>query len=207
MTDLTRVLVIENQKLVRLGIASVLGDGFEVVGEAETGASGFDLFRELRPDVTILGLRLPDSCAIDFLDDFFNADKRARIIILADHAGDSEISRALKNGALGYVCKDVSPEELIRAVRVVSAGKKFIPSGVAAVLSEHIGSEELTKTETRTLQMIVGGMSNKEIAFALDVSENTVKTHVKNIFEKLGVSDRTSAATTAIRRGLVRIDI
>ncbi|MBK8810265.1 MAG: response regulator transcription factor [Acidobacteria bacterium] len=207
MTDRKRVLVIENQKLVRLGIASVLNDEFEVVGEAETGAHGFELFRELRPDVTILGLRLTDSCAIDFLDDFFLEEQRARIIILADHAGDSEISRALKKGALGYICKDVSPEALIKALHSVASGKKFIPTEIAAVLSEHAGSDELTKAETRTLQMIVGGMSNKEIAFALDVSENTVKTHIKNIFQKLGVSDRTSAATTAIKRGLVRIDV
>ena len=207
MTDRKRVLVIENQKLVRLGIASVLNDEFEVVAEAETGAHGFELFRELRPDVTILGLRLTDSCAIDFLDDFFGEAPRARIIILADHAGDSEISRALKKGALGYICKDVSPEPLW-----VSALGSIVVSGKLASLfrqiqNHHVGSEELTKAETRTLQMIVGGMSNKEIAFALDVSENTVKTHIKNIFQKLGVSDRTSAATTAIKRGLVRIDV
>ncbi len=206
MNDRPRVLVIENQKLVRLGIGSVLEKGFDIVAEADSGARGFELFREMRPDVTILGLRLPDSCAIDLLDDYFRTDRNARIVILADHAGDAEISRALRKGALGYVCKDVEPDELLRAVTTVAAGRKFIPAEVAAVLSEHIGSEDLTKAETRTLQMIVGGMSNKEIAFALDITENTVKTHIKNIFEKLGVSDRTSAATTAIRRGLVRID-
>lgn len=206
MNDRPRVLVIENQKLVRLGINSVLDNEFEIVAEADSGAGGFELFRELRPDVTILGLRLPDSCAIDSLDDYFRFDRNAKIVILADHAGDAEITRALKKGALGYVCKDVEPDELRRALTTVAAGRKFIPADVAAVLSEHIGSEDLTKAETRTLQMIVGGMSNKEIAFALDITENTVKTHIKNIFEKLGVSDRTSAATTAIRRGLVRID-
>lgn len=157
--------------------------------------------------MTILALRTPDSCAIDTLADYLAEDERAKIIVLADHAGDAEISKALKKGALGYVCKDVSPADLIRAVRVVGAGKKFIPSNIAVVLSENIGVEELTNSEQRILQMIVGGMSNKEIAFALDISENTVKTHIKNIFDKIGVSDRTSAATTAIRRGLVRIDI
>lgn len=206
MNDRPRVLVIENQKLVRIGIAAVLSDRFEIVAEAETGARGFELFRELRPDVTILGLRLPDFCAIDLLDDYFRLDQKAKIIILADHAGDAEISRALKKGALGYVCKDVLPDDLIRAVTAVSGGRKFVPAAVAAVLSEHLGSEELTKAELRVLRMIVGGMSNKEIAFALDVTENTVKTHISNIFEKLGVSDRTSAATTAMRRGLVRVD-
>lgn len=208
MNEMIRVLVIKNQPLVRLGIASVLGaeSDVEIAGEAENGSQGFELFRSLRPDVVILSLRMPDSCAIDLLADYFNADPKARIVILAEHAGDAEISKALKMGALGYICNDVSPAELVEAVRTVANGRKFIPSDVATILSKHIGSEELTKTESRVLHMIVGGMSNKEIAFALDISENTVKTHIKNIFEKLGVSDRTSAATTAIRRGMVRVD-
>ena len=122
-------------------------------------------------------------------------------------AGDAEITKALKKGALGYICKDVTPEELVTAIRTVAAGRKFIPPNVASILSEHIGSEELTPAESNILRMIVGGMSNKEIAFALDISENTVKTHASNIFDKLGVSDRTSAATLAIKRGLVRTDL
>jgi DNA-binding NarL/FixJ family response regulator len=204
-----RLLLIENQTLVRIGIRTILNakDDFEIVGEADSGAEGFELFRQLKPDVTVLSLRLPDSCAIDTLDDYFAAEKRARILVLADTAGDAEISKALKKGALGYICKDISPDELTKAIRVVASGKKYIPSDIAEILSEHFGSEELTKTESRILQMLVGGMSNKEIAFALDISENTVKTHVKNIFEKLGVSDRTSAATLAIKRGLVRIHL
>lgn len=208
MSEQIRVLVIENQPLVRLGIASVLGAeaDIEIAGEANDGSGGFELFRTLRPDVVILSLRMPDSCAIDLLGDYFSTDAKARIIILAEHAGDAEIAKSLKLGALGYVCKDVAPAELVEAVRIVASGRKFIPHDVAAILSEHIGSEEITKTESRVLRMIVGGMSNKEIAFALDISENTVKTHIKNIFDKLGVSDRTSAATTAIKRGLVRVD-
>jgi DNA-binding NarL/FixJ family response regulator len=165
------------------------------------------MFRELSPDVTILGLRLPDSCAIDDLDNYFIEDRKSKIIVLAEHAGDAEISRALKKGALGYICKDVSPDELVKAIRTVAAGRKFIPAEIAQILTENIGQEELTPTEATILRMIVGGMSNKEIAFALDISENTVKTHVKNIFDKIGVSDRTSAATLAIKRGLVRVDL
>ena len=204
-----RILIIENQTLVKIGIRTVLGanSDFEIVGEADSGAEGFNLFRSLKPDVTILSLRLPDSCAIDTLDDYFAAEKRARILVLADTAGDAEISKALKKGALGYICKDISPEELIKAIRVVNSGKKYIPSDIAEILSESFGSEELTATETRILQQIVAGKANKEIAYELGISENTVKTHVKNIFEKLGVSDRTSAATLAIRRGLVRIHL
>jgi DNA-binding NarL/FixJ family response regulator len=204
-----RVLIIENLTLVRIGIRTILSEktDFEIVGEADSGAEGFQKFRALKPDVTILSLRLPDSCAIDTLEDYLGKEKRARILVLADTAGDAEISKALKKGALGYICKDISPEELMKAIRVVSVGKKYIPSDIAEILSESFGSEELTPTETRILQQIVAGKSNKEIAYDLNISENTVKTHVKNIFEKLGVSDRTSAATLAIRRGLVRIHL
>lgn len=209
MKNPVRVLVIENQTLVRIGIRAVLSENedFEIIGESDTGAEGFDLFRALKPDVTILSLRLPDSCAIDTLDDYFREEKRAKILVLADTAGDAEISKALKKGALGYICKDISPEELTKAIRAVADGKKYIPSDIAEILSANFGSEELTPTETRILQQIVAGKANKEIAYDLNISENTVKTHVKNIFEKLGVSDRTSAATLAIRRGLVRIHL
>ena len=204
-----KVLLIEAQPLTRVGIETVLGgeSDIELIGEADTASDGFGKFKELKPDVTILGLRLPDSCTLDDLDNYFIENPKARIIMLAEHAGDAEISKALKKGAAGYVCRDVSPEELLDAVRTVAKGRKYIPSDIAAIVSENLGLEELTSAEQNVLRMIVGGMSNKEIGFALDISENTVKTHVKNIFDKIGVSDRTSAATTAIKRGLVRIDL
>lgn len=209
MADRIRTLLIENYPLVRAGVRDVLKDepDMQLVAETDNAAIGFQRFKELKPDVTILGLRLPDSCSIDDLDNYFSAEPHAKIIVLAEHAGDAEITRALKKGALGYICKDVTPEELLKAIRTVAKGKKFIPADVASILSEHVGSEELTPAESNVLRMIVGGMSNKEIAFALDISENTVKTHTRNIFDKLRVSDRTSAATTAIKRGLVRTDL
>ncbi len=203
------VLLIEHQMLTRIGIRHVVGAqaDVELTGEADNAVDGFRMFGELRPDVTILGLRFPDSCSIDDLDNYFVENPKAKIIVLADHAGDVEITKALKKGALGYICKDVSPENLVKAIRTVGAGRKFIPGEIAAILSESIGKEELTPAESTVLRMIVGGMSNKEIGFALDVSENTVKSHIQNIFGKIGVSDRTSAATTAIKRGLVRVDL
>jgi DNA-binding NarL/FixJ family response regulator len=209
MQNRIRVLLIENQTLVRIGIKTILRaqEDFEITGEAETGAEGFELFKELAPDVTILSLRLPDSCAIDSLADYFAVNSKAKIVVLADSAGDAEISKALKRGASSYICKDVAEDELIRAIRAVHAGRKYIQPEVAQVLSENLFQEELTPTETRILGEIVEGKANKEIAFELDVSENTIKTHVKNIFDKLGVSDRTSAATLAIRRGLVRLHL
>ena len=203
------VILVEDQPLTRIGVRTVLEreDDMTLEAEADNAADGFAKFRELKPDVTILGLRLPDSCTIDDLDNYFIEDPNAKIIVLAEHAGDAEITKALKKGALGYICKDVSPEELIRAIRTVAGGRKFIPGEIAGILSEYVGQEELTPAESNILRMIVGGMSNKEIAFALDISENTVKTHTRNIFDKLGVSDRTSAATLAIKRGLVRADL
>jgi DNA-binding NarL/FixJ family response regulator len=204
-----QVLIIESQPLVRIGIGAILAlePDIEVIGEAATAGEGFTLFTTRRPDVVLLSLRLPDSCAIDDLGSYFEIEPKARIIILAERPGDAEISRALKQGAAGYVTKDIEPARLVEAIRRVSAGGKFIPENVAEALSENLGSEELTPAESNVLRMIVGGMSNKEIAFALDVSENTVKSHVSNIFDKMGVSDRTTAATTAIKRGLVRVDI
>jgi len=209
MKEPIHVLIIENQTLTRVGIRTILEtqNDLEIVGEAKTGAEGFALFRQMKPDVTILSLRLPDSCAIDVLDDYFAENRRAKIIILAEHAGDAEISKSLKKGALGYVCKDVSESDLVKAIRAVATGRKYLPGEIAGILSENFGREELTPAEQKILQAIVGGKSNKEIAFDSRISENTVKTHVKNIFDKLGVSDRTSAATLAIKRGLVRIDI
>lgn len=204
-----KVLIIENQPLTRIGVRYVLNPeaDIELVGETDNAADGFRMFSGLRPDVTLLGLTLRDSCSIDDLDNYFIEDPKARIIVLADRAGDAEISRALKKGAAGYICKDVAPGELLVAIRRVAAGGKHIPPDIAQILSQNVGQEELTPTEANILRMIVGGMSNKEIAFALDISENTVKTHNQNIFSKIGVSDRTSAATTAIRRGLVRVDL
>ena len=203
------LLLIENQPLTRLGIRSVIDAevDVEIVGEADNAADGFKLFTDLDPDVTILGLRFPDSCSIDDLDNYFIQNPKAKVIVLAEHAGDAEITKALKKGAAGYICKDVTPSDLVTAIRTVVAGRKYIPDDIAQILTEHLGQEDLTPSEANVLRMIVGGMSNKEIAFALDVSENTVKTHVKNIFDKIGVSDRTSAATTAIKRGLVRVDL
>jgi two-component system NarL family response regulator len=209
MENKIRVLVIEAETLVRVGVRTILssqGD-FEIVGEAETGERGFELFRQTNPQVVLMSLRMAETCAIDEIERFLEFAPKAKIIVLASRAGDAEISRSLQNGAFGYVLKNVSESDLLKAVRTVAAGRKFIPPVVAEILSENFGQETLTPSEEKILQQIVAGRSNKEIAYNLKVSENTVKTHVKNIFDKLGVSDRTTAATLAIRRGLVRVDI
>jgi DNA-binding NarL/FixJ family response regulator len=201
-----KILIIENEALVRAGLCAILQaeKDFEIVGDARTSDEGFRLFQQKNPDVTLMSLRLAETCAVDEIGKFLDFAPRAKIIILASHAGDAEISRALQNGAFGYILRDISESELVKAIRTVAAGKKYIPSEIAAILSENVGQETLTPSEQRVLEMIVAGQSNKQIGFDLNITENTVKTHVKNIFEKLAVSDRTSAATSAIKRGLVR---
>lgn len=203
------VLLVENQALTRLGVKTVLerNDAVGAVFEAENTAAGLYLFGRMRPDVTILSLRLPDSCAVDSIQDFLRIAPAAKIIVFAHESGDAEIARAFERGAFGYVLKDVSPDELVRAIVTVRANKKFVPANVAGILSEHRADENLTASEEKILRLIVRGLSNKEIAGELEITENTVKTHVKNVLAKLSVNDRTHAATTAIRRGLVRGDI
>ena len=167
-----RLLLIEYQPLTRLGVRVVIESeaDIELIAESDNAADGFRLFHDLKPDVTILGLRFPDSCSIDDLDNYFIENPKARIIVLAEHAGDAEITKALNKGAAGYICKDVEPAELITAIRNVARGRKYIPDDIAQILSDNVGQETLTPAETNVLQMIVGGMSNKEIALPLDVS-------------------------------------
>ena len=204
-----KVLIIENETLARVGVRTILNssDDFEIVGETETPEKGFELFKQTSPNVTLISLRFAETCAIDEIENFLEFAPKAKIIVLASSAGDVEITRSLQLGAFGYICKDVSEKELLEAVRAVAAGRKYIPAEVAGILSENIGQEQLTISEKRILEMIVKGLSNKEIARESNISENTVKTHIKNIFDKINVSDRTSAATTAIKRGLVRVDL
>ncbi len=204
-----RVLIIESQTLIRIGIKTILQarEDIEIFAEAETSEQGFEIFKKSRVDVVLMSLRLGESCAIDEIGRFLRVVPQAKIIVLASHAGDAEISRSLESGAFGYICTDVSEADLLKAIRTVTSGKKFIPLNVAEILTENFGQETLTPSEQKILQMIVNGKSNKQIAFDSSISENTVKTHIKNIFDKLGVSDRTSAATLAIRRGLVRADL
>lgn len=204
-----RILLVESQPLTRIGIKTVVSEqkDMEIVGEAVSGSEGVLAHRRFQPDVTLYGLRTPDLCGVDAVK-FIRADfPKANIIILADRAGDSEIRRALENGACGFVLKDATPEELLKAVRAVHRGKRFVSTEIAEVLTDHLGAEDLTPAERRVVELIVRGASNKEISAALSISENTVKTHLKNIFEKLDVDDRTQAAMSAIRRGIVRADV
>ncbi len=208
MKTLIRILIVESHPLNRLGLKSIINEqaDMKIVGEAMSGAEGLELHRQLEPDVTLFELRMPDLCGVDAVKELSDISRDSKIIILAAQTGDVEINRALKNGACGYVLKDAPPDELLKAIRAVSQGKRYVSPKIAEVLTENFGAEDLTPAEMRVLKLIVEGISNKEIAANLEISENTVKTHLKNIFGKLGVDDRTAAAMSAIKRGVIRFD-
>jgi two-component system NarL family response regulator len=192
---------------VRQGLVALIKsvDDMEVVAEAADGRQGVDLHRKHRPDVTIMDLRLPVLGGVEAIEEIRKATPNARVIVLTTFDGDENIYRALQAGARGYLLKDMFGEELMDAIRAVHAGKTRIPAVVAQRLAERMRGPELTSREMDVLRLIVGGKSNKEIGGALHISEATVKTHINNLLGKLGVSDRTQAATTAIQRGIVEL--
>lgn len=207
MKKIIKVLLIEDHLIARIGISAIINQqpDMAVAAEAATGEQGIKLFQEHQPDVTIMDLRLPDISGTDAIEIICRENPDARIIALTSLIGDAEIKRALKAGAMGYIFKDVLGEELATAIRSVNLGKKYISPAAAAIISEHITDDDLTAGEQRVLEMIIGGNSNKQIALGLNISESTVKTYVGNLLSKLGVADRTAAAISAVKRGLVRL--
>jgi two-component system NarL family response regulator len=203
-----RILVVDDHHIVRQGLVALLStvSDFEVVAEAGDGTEAVELHRSLRPDVTIMDLRLPHMGGVDAIVAIRAEAPQARFIVLTTFDGDEDIYRALQAGAKGYLLKGMNAGELTDAIRTVHAGKTRIPSVVAERLAERVSGTELTTRELEVLRLIVQGHSNKEIGNQLHISEATVKTHINNLLSKLGVSDRTQAATTALQRGLVHLD-
>jgi DNA-binding NarL/FixJ family response regulator len=172
--------------------------------EASNGREAVQLYREHRPDVTLMDLRLPDMSGIDAMVSIRSEFPEARVIILTTFAGDVEIQRALAAGARAYVLKSMPPKELVEVIRQVHAGKKRIPAEIAAHLAEHYSDEALTGREIEVLQQVAGGNRNRDIADKLFITEETVKVHIKHIMEKLGASDRTQAVAIGVRRGIIQ---
>jgi DNA-binding NarL/FixJ family response regulator len=192
---------------MREGIAAVIRNesDMELVAEASTGHEAIQGFREHQPDVTLMDVRMPDMGGIDALLAIRTKFTDARVIMLTTFEGDAEIQRALEAGAQGYMLKSMPRKQLVDMIRKVHAGKKQIPSEVAAQLIEHIGDETLSKREVEVLQKVAGGNRNSDIAALLFISEETVKGHIKHIMEKLGASDRTEAVAVGIRRGIIHL--
>jgi DNA-binding NarL/FixJ family response regulator len=202
-----RLLTVDDHPLMREGIAAVVASqsDLQLVAEAGSGREALLSFREHRPDVTLMDLRLPDMSGIDALSAIRAEFPDARVVILTTFEGDVEIQRALQAGARGYLLKSMAPREMVEAIRQVHAGRKRIPPQVAAHIAEHLGEERLTAREIEVLQRLAGGNRNKDIADQLFISEETVKVHVKHLMDKLGASDRTQAVAIALRRGIIQL--
>jgi DNA-binding NarL/FixJ family response regulator len=202
-----RVFSIDDHPLMREGIAAIIRNEPDMllVAEASNGREAIQGFREHRPDITLMDLRLPDISGIDAMVAIRTEFPDARIILLTTFEGDVEIRRALQAGAVGYMLKTTPRRQLVDMIRKVHAGKKHIPPEIAAHLAEHMGEESLSKREVDVLQKIAGGNRNSDIAALLFISEETVKGHVKHIMEKLGASDRTEAVAIGIRRGIIQL--
>jgi DNA-binding NarL/FixJ family response regulator len=203
-----RILVVDDHPIVREGLIGIIErqSDMSVVAEASDGMEAVEMFRRHMPDVTLMDLRLPKMSGVDAITAIRKECQTARIIVLTTYDGDEDIYRALQAGAQGYLLKDTFREELLEAIRAVNDGKRRIPGPVATRLADRIGGSELTGREIEVLALIVKGRSNREIASSLAITEGTVKGHVNNILSKLGVADRTQAATTAIQRGIVHLE-
>jgi DNA-binding NarL/FixJ family response regulator len=202
-----RVLSVDDHPLLHEGIATVIRSQPDMVlaAEASNGRDAIQRFREHKPDITLMDLRLPDMSGIDAMIAIRSEFPEARVIILTTFAGDVEIQRALEAGARAYMLKSMPPKELVEVIRQVHAGKKRIPAEIAAHLAEHYSDETLTGREVEVLKQIAGGNRNRDIAEKLFITEETVKVHIKHIMEKLGATDRTQAVAIGVKRGIIQL--
>jgi len=203
-TQVIRILTVDDHQLLREGIAAVL-DGqpdMTLVGQASNGREAIEGFRQHRPDVTLMDLRMPDMSGIEAIAEIRAEFPNARIIVLTTYAGDVQAAAALKAGASGYLLKNLVRKELLETIRVVHAGKRRVPPEIATEIAEHVADDALTEREIEVLRRVAAGKSNKVIAAELDISEGTVKTHMKSILPKLDASDRTHAVMIALKRGI-----
>ena len=202
-----RVLCVDDHRLMREGIIRIVGlqPDMTVIAEASHGEEAVEQFLRHRPDITLMDLQLPRMNGLQAIQAIRKAQPDTRIVVLTMYHGDEDIYRALQAGAVGYLLKDTLPEDLIRVIREVHVGKKAIPSDVAAALAAREAQPSLTFRELQVLELLATGKRNKEIAAQLGISNDTARAHVKNIFLKFHVHDRTAALAEALRRGIIHI--
>ena len=200
-----RILTVDDHQLLREGIAAVLEgqEDITLIGQASNGQEAIESFRRLRPDVTLMDLRMPDMSGIEAIAAIRGEFPNARIIVLTTYAGDAQAAAALKAGAAGYLLKSLVRKELLDTIRAVYAGKRRVPAEIATEIAEHVADDALTEREIEVLRRVAAGKSNKLIAAELDISEGTVKTHMKSILPKLDATDRTHAVMIALKRGIL----
>jgi two-component system NarL family response regulator len=203
-----RVLVADDHPILRAGLVALINGqpDMRVVAEAADGVEAVEVFVRETPDLGLIDLRMPGLGGIEAVAAIRSAAPDARLVVLTSFASDEDIYQALRAGARGYLLKDASGEQLIECLREVHQGRTYIPQAIAAKLAARLGTVDLTSREREVLALIAKGKGNREIGASLDVTEGTVKVHVNNILNKLGVASRTEAVNIAIRRGLVRID-
>jgi DNA-binding NarL/FixJ family response regulator len=202
-----RVLSADDHPLMRGGIAALIGNqtDMEMVAEASDGREALEQFREHRPDITLMDLQMPRMNGIDAIGAIRAEFPEARIIILTTHAGDVQVSRALKAGARAYLLKASLRNELLETIRAVHAGQKRLSSEVATEIAEHSADDALTPREVDVLRFVAKGNANKEIGAQLSLTEETVKSHIRNILSKLQANDRTHAVAIAVKRGIINL--
>ncbi len=201
------VLSVDDHAVFREGIASLVGTEADmtIVGEAANGVEAVEAFRRLRPDVTLMDLQMPVMGGVEATAAIRDIAADARVVVLTTYQGDAQAVRALKAGASGYLLKSSLRRELLDTIRLVHAGRRFILPEVAQEIALHAADDALTAREIEVLEHIANGEANKTIAWRLALSEDTVKAHVRSIFTKLAVGDRTQAVTTALRRGIIAL--
>jgi len=202
-----RILAVDDHPVVREGIAGLVGlqPDMVLVGEASNGREAIQQFRMHHPDVTLMDLQMPEMNGLDALIAIRNEFADAKVIVLTTYAGDVQILRALKAGAQAYLLKNTLHKELLETIRAVHAGKKTLSPEVSYQVAEHAADDSLTPAEIAVLRLIAAGNANKQIADQLSITEETVKSRVKNILSKLGANDRTHAAMIGLKRGIIEL--
>jgi DNA-binding NarL/FixJ family response regulator len=201
------ILLADDHFIVRMGLIALVNTepGMVIVGEAADGSQAVELFSKHKPDLVLMDLRMPIKDGIEATLEIRNRDPNARILMLTTFSGDTDIYKALQAGAQGYVLKSATGKELIPAIQAVASGQRWIPKEIAKRLASRKVFEELTQRELQVLQLLVKGLANKQIGEQLTISEHTVKDHLKSVFGKLQVEDRTEAVTAAIQRGIIHL--